>query len=216
MKSPCQVAGCIYPKIQGRHKCLHHWLLRQPIELQEAWAAHRRRKAQERPGYAYRARVPERDWDPGTRWCSGCQSMIPVWACDGSRCKACASRARHRAYVEKTYNITGETYDRLLDAQAGRCAICGEMPRTVRLAVDHDHITNEVRGLLCAGREQGCNWNYRKALGNTEVARRILAYAEKPPLARVLAGEPWVASTAPKLSQQDLIRQPVLGVSSSA
>jgi len=166
------------------------WIAREPIELQEAYAAHRRRKAQERPGYVERARVPEKDWEPGTRWCAGCQWMIPIEYASGSRCKACASRARHRSMVERTYNITGETYDRLLDWQGGRCYICQEMPRTVRLAVDHDHITNEVRGLLCAGQEQGCNWNYRKALGHVDVARRVLEYAERPPLQRMLAGEP--------------------------
>ena len=186
------------PKYGTRHRCVWCWIAREPIELQEAYAAHRRRKAQEAPGYVERARVPEKDWQPGTRWCAGCQWMVPLAYTSGSRCKACASRARHRAYVERTYDITGEDYDRLLDAQGGRCAICREMPRTVRLAVDHDHITNKVRGLLCAGQEQGCNWNYRKALGDLGTAQRILAYAEKPPLARLLAGEPVITEAAKK------------------
>jgi len=178
------------PKYGTRHRCSWCWIAREPIELQEAWAAHRRRKAQEAPGYVYRARVPEKDWDAGTRWCSGCQYMIPLEYADGSRCRACASRARHRSYVERTYNISGEVYDQLLDWQGGRCYVCQEMPRTHRLAVDHDHVSGNVRGLLCAGQEQGCNWNYRKALGDVEVARRILEYAEQTPLERMLAGAP--------------------------
>lgn len=176
------------PKWSTRQRCAWCWINRQPIELQEAWAAHRRKTAESADGYAYRARVPEKDWKPGTRWCSGCQWMIPTEYASGSRCRACASRARHRAYVERTYDITGEDYDALLDWQAGRCYICREMPQTQRLAVDHDHVTGIVRGLLCAGQEQGCNWNYRKALGNAEVARRILAYAEEPPLQRMRRG----------------------------
>ena len=179
----------IRPKYGSRQRCSWCWIAREPIELQEAWAAHRRSKAQEKPGYVYRARVPEAEWKDGTRWCSGCQWMVPLNYVDGSRCKACASRARHRSYVARTYNIAGELYDALLELQEGRCYICKEMPRTRRLAVDHDHITGIVRGLLCAGQEQGCNWNYRKALGDVEVARRILEYAENPPAARLaLAG----------------------------
>lgn len=209
-KKPCIECGK-RPKYGTRQRCAWCWIAREPIELQEAWAAYRRQKAQERSGYVYRARVAERDWEPGTRWCAGCQSMIPLEYADGSRCKACASRARHRSYVERTYNITGEEYDRLLELQGGRCAICWEMPRTRRLAVDHDHVTGAVRGLLCAGQEQGCNWNFRKALGDVEVARRILEYAEKPPLARLCDGETLVAPAPPRLTAAEQTRK-ALGI----
>jgi hypothetical protein len=117
--------------------------------------------------------------------------MIPLQYTDGSRCKACASRARHRSYVERTYGPgAGEAFDALMEWQGGRCYICREMPRSLRLAVDHNHVTGEVRGLLCAGQEQGCNWNFRKALNDPALARRVARYAEKPPLERMRAGEP--------------------------
>src|SRR5690349_25055115 len=137
---PCIECG-IRPKWSNKQRCSWCWVAREPIELQEAWAAHRRQKAQERPGYVYQARVPERLWEPGTRWCSGCQWMVPLTYCSGSRCRACESRARHRSMIERTYDITGEEYDSLLDWQGGRCYICQQMPRSQRLAVDHDHIT---------------------------------------------------------------------------
>ena len=38
-------------------------------------------------------------------------------------------------------------YDKLYDQQSGRCAICGVRPDV--LYIDHDHITDEIRGLLC-------------------------------------------------------------------
>jgi hypothetical protein len=185
-KKPCIECG-LRPKYGTRQRCSWCWIAREPIELQESWAAYRLSQAQKAEDYVYRARVPEKDWKPGTRWCAGCQWMIPTTYADGSRCRACASRARHRQRVEKEYGPgAGELYDKLLDLQGGRCAICKEMPRSLRLAVDHDHVTGKVRGLLCSGQEQGCNWNYRKALGDVEVAGRILEYAQKPPAERVV------------------------------
>ena len=55
----------------------------------------------------------------------------------------------HDAYVSRTYGIPRGEYERLLQAQDGRCAICTRRPRARRLAVDHDHHTGRVRGLLC-------------------------------------------------------------------
>jgi len=45
--------------------------------------------------------------------------------------------------------VTPDEYERLLAAQGGGCAICGNPPKTRRLDVDHDHRTGEIRGLLC-------------------------------------------------------------------
>jgi len=54
------------------------------------------------------------------------------------------------------YNLTPEKYQAIHDAQGGVCAICLEpesflTPKgNIRpLAVDHDHNTGKVRGLLC-------------------------------------------------------------------
>ena len=49
----------------------------------------------------------------------------------------------------------------MFDAQDGRCAICMNKSVTIRLAVDHSHSNNRVRGLLC----RRCNralglWEY--------------------------------------------------------
>lgn len=45
--------------------------------------------------------------------------------------------------------ITDAEYDQRLAEQGGGCAICGTPPKTRRLAVDHDHKTGAIRGLLC-------------------------------------------------------------------
>lgn len=59
-----------------------------------------------------------------------------------------ASKA-HERYVVRTYGLEPGEYARRLAEQDGRCAICGKRPRNRRLAVDHNHFTGEVRGLLC-------------------------------------------------------------------
>lgn len=66
-----------------------------------------------------------------------------------------SSGRRNRHLVNK-FDITLEQYDRMLDGQKGVCAICGRPERAVtkhgfvkHLAVDHDHRTGKVRGLLC-------------------------------------------------------------------
>lgn len=56
----------------------------------------------------------------------------------------------------KLYGITAQRYDELNEAQGGKCGICGKVCVTGnRLAVDHDHGTGEVRGLLCLNCNQG-------------------------------------------------------------
>ena len=50
------------------------------------------------------------------------------------------------------HGMSIEDYDTLLEKQNGVCAICMEPETGVegqRLAVDHDHETGRVRGLLC-------------------------------------------------------------------
>lgn len=52
--------------------------------------------------------------------------------------------------VVKRFGETYDTdYDTLLARQGGVCAICGGIDRDRKLAVDHDHQTGLVRGLLC-------------------------------------------------------------------
>jgi len=47
--------------------------------------------------------------------------------------------------------LTEDEYKAMLEAQGGVCAICNEKPKAGRgrLAVDHVHGTDKVRGLLC-------------------------------------------------------------------
>ena len=92
--------------------------------------------------------------------------------------------AARRGRLRRTYDITPEEYDEILARQGGRCAICRKKPGAVAFAVDHDHRTNKVRGLLCPVR---CNHDL---LGrrdqDPELFLRAYQYLTNPPAAAVL------------------------------
>lgn len=84
-----------------------------------------------------------------------------------NNCKECrrqASKASYHKFNEKrrdyrlqaTFGISLAEYNAMFAAQNGLCAGCHKHQTQfkTRLAVDHDHKTSKVRGLLC-GR---CNW----------------------------------------------------------
>lgn len=141
---PCKKA-CGYPALKGRQFCYWHALIRSSSDEQAATAQNRLAMAAE----PHRPRVAKEEWPDGERWCAGCQSFVPTFYVSGSRCKACASLAAHERRVESTYGISPETYKEIFKRQGGRCAICRNKPATIRFAVDHDHKSGEVRGILC-------------------------------------------------------------------
>jgi hypothetical protein len=63
---------------------------------------------------------------------------------------------RRRHTLKTQFGLTDEQYAAMLEEQDGRCAICRRPEiierngRRVNLAVDHDHATGRVRGLLCS------------------------------------------------------------------
>jgi len=64
--------------------------------------------------------------------------------------------AKRRALeLKRRYGITIEDYNRMFNEQNGCCAICKKHQTHFEkaLAVDHDHETEKVRGLLC----RACN-----------------------------------------------------------
>lgn len=126
-----------------------------------------------------------RDCPPGTRR----KAPHPGPRCathhrERQRARRDAAHARH---IEETYGITSEQYWDIYEAQGGRCYICQRAKGTgrKRLAVDHDHETGEVRGLLC----KPCN---RDVLGHLrdspDALRRAIEYLSNPPAREVLKG----------------------------
>lgn len=69
-----------------------------------------------------------------------------------------AKRHARKQNLRRNFGITPEDYERMNNLQDGRCAICERPDQTNagkprRLAVDHNHQTNEIRALLC----KNCN-----------------------------------------------------------
>lgn len=100
--------------------------------------------------------------------CTKCNRLLPVSAfgkkaCDSelyrSRCKECEQLCRRVGYgkrgIEKTYGITLQQYEQMVQVQNQVCAICKQPESGIRrnkklpFCVDHCHGTGKIRGLLC-------------------------------------------------------------------
>ena len=74
-----------------------------------------------------------------------------------------------------SYGIEPEDYDRMYDLQLGRCAIClMALTEVRRVCIDHDHVTGEVRGILC----DLCNNALGRFKDNPDSLRRAASYLE--------------------------------------
>lgn len=84
-----------------------------------------------------------------------------------SNCKDCRVELSREDYVKdprryrdvqlkRHYGINIEEYEKLIRDNNGKCAICKRECSTKRkLCVDHCHVKNKVRGLLCNSCNQG-------------------------------------------------------------
>lgn len=106
----------------------------------------------------------------------------------GARCqihwrtrRRTVGKLAHERTVRK-YGLEQGQYDQLKAHQGGVCAICAKAKGTTkRLAVDHDHATGLVRGLLC----YRCNDLLGKIRDDPGFFTRGLQYLTNPPAATV-------------------------------
>jgi Recombination endonuclease VII len=85
------------------------------------------------------------------------------------------------SHFKNKYGITIAQYDAMSAAQNHKCAVCGGAESRYgngkgrkRLAVDHDHATGAVRGLLC----QDCNVGAGAFRDDSELLRKAADYID--------------------------------------
>lgn len=82
--------------------------------------------------------------------------------------------------LKQTFGLTIEQYNQMFIDQAGCCAGCNR-PQSAfkwRFAVDHDHTTGVIRGLLC----NACNLSLGKLKDSISTLKNLINYLEKPDL----------------------------------
>ena len=95
--------------------------------------------------------------------------------------KKALRKAAHEARVGKVYGLKPGQYDAIYAFQDGKCYICQRATgKGKKLAVDHDHKTGYVRGLLCST----CNNMLGHARDEREFFVRALDYLIAPPASR--------------------------------
>lgn len=89
---------------------------------------------------------------------------------------------KHYYYFMK-YGLTEDLHQELKNIQENKCAICGSKPdkgtttNSNELHIDHDHETNEVRGLLC----HFCNVGLGQFKDNEQLLFAAIQYLRQPP-----------------------------------
>ena len=85
-----------------------------------------------------------------SRYVAACKDCMKAARANATR-REQMRQASRRGQLRR-YGLTEERYEEMLNAQGGRCKICGttdHLEKNRLLCVDHDHCTGGVRGLLC-------------------------------------------------------------------
>lgn len=117
------------------------------------------------------------------RKCKSCNTSkwVEAFPKDGTTCKPCLNKRNKESHLKRTFGLTMQDYLDMLKQQGGVCAICGKLPKAgKRFAVDHDHRSGRIRGLLC----YLCN--YGIGMWRDDTARFVAAgkYLTDPPCNR--------------------------------
>lgn len=99
-------------------------------------------------------------------------------------CVDCGSTYKNRANILK-HGITEEQYEFLLKRSGGCCELCGFKPLEgyKALAIDHDHETGLIRGLLCRNCNLMLGW-----IDNKNYMQKVEAYKNAEHMEPVFIG----------------------------
>jgi len=176
-------------KANVNHKTISNWLRKYGISI--------------RPRQWYYDRMKSPHWtelpEGATKVCTKCGNeylaTLDFFSANNkiglgltSWCRVCVAEY-HQEYRTNSHNckviscrkfgISVEEYDAFLEKQNNVCAICGSQPSPNNgkqmFAVDHDHETGNVRGLLCTR----CNPMLGFAKDNPETLLKAAQYLKK-------------------------------------
>ena len=122
-----------------------------------------------------------------TKKCKKCGKLLPIEDFYRSKdhrgghknvCKECTQLQT----VMRRTGLTEIEYRSLFEQQRGVCAICGKseysrdtIGNIKQLSVDHDHVTGEIRGLLC----NNCNRGLGFFQDNIDYLKSAIAFLTK-------------------------------------
>lgn len=131
--------------------------------------------------------------DAGSSRCKACMRKYNEWhysrpnrPCPGVNGKPCGRMAEvgqsgckkcgREKHMLDRYGLSPANFALKMSAQNGQCAICGKtLIEGKGLHIDHNHKTQQVRGLLCIN----CNHLIGSALESEEVLRNAAEYLRK-------------------------------------
>lgn len=120
------------------------------------------------------------------KWCQGCGRSLPLesFSLSGQGDPQTIGGRRHRCRECQRAEETGRTFglsvDEVRAAWSSFCAICGTTTPGGRYGtfhIDHDHNTNEVRGVLC----YKCNSVLGFAEDDADRLKAAIRYLQNPP-----------------------------------
>lgn len=163
-------------------------------------------RAKSRAYYAARRRsagaeLLERDPSPeGFKRCSRCRVSKPLEEFHrhatqsrgvNTYCKECRRAIQADTHLRRTYGLSAADLAALLDEQRGVCAICETRPA---VHVDHDHLSGDVRGVLCFP----CNVALGQLKDDVALFRKAIDYLERTTWQRTLVSPGVYQLTSPR------------------
>jgi hypothetical protein len=133
--------------------------------------------------------ISKRQDDQGRYRCSACKEWKNPESFNKNKqqssglnysCKQCSKAEARKYNLPAKYGITTARFAEMLLAQGGKCACCEkqfnmEGKSSDRPCVDHNHLSGEIRELLC-GR---CNLAAGNVMDSSSMAEKLASYLKK-------------------------------------
>lgn len=106
-------------------------------------------------------------------------------------CKECRSILAAATHLKRSYGISTQELEALVEGQGGLCAIC---ERKAAAHVDHDHVSGKIRGVLCFT----CNVALGQLKDDVALFRKAIDYLERTTWQKTLESPGVYRLTSPR------------------